>query len=97
MDMRPAQIELSIDELIIDEAVIGRTSPRALQALRADVERELFRLLSAGELPPNLRQAGQIEQLAGSPDSAGRSGRGAGSGQTLGATIAQSVYRSLRE
>jgi hypothetical protein len=83
---------LSIDELVIDEALTGKLSPRARQSLHADVARELTRLLGAGELPDRLQQPGQIEQLTG-----GRAddGRAAGSDRTLGATIAQSVYRSL--
>ena len=39
--VKPAQIELSIDELLIDEALLGKMSPRALETLRADVERQL--------------------------------------------------------
>jgi hypothetical protein len=92
MDVKPAQIELSIDELIIDEAVIGRISPRALETLRAEVERELTHLLGGGAVPSHLQQAGQIGQLA-----AGRLARSPGPGPALGMTIAQSVYRSLGE
>ena len=41
MGVRPAQIELTIDELILDAGVAGALSPRALQTLRAEVEHEL--------------------------------------------------------
>jgi len=97
MDVKPARIELSIDELIVDEAVVGTLSPLALQALRAEVERELAHLLSEGKLPPSLQQAGQIEQLAGSRIATGRAGRSADSSQPPGAAIAQSIYRSLEK
>ena len=97
MDVKPAQIELSIDELLIDEALLGKMSPRALETLRADVERELTHLLGAGAVPAHLQQAGQIGQLAPGRSAAGRLERSAGSGQTLGAAIAQSVYWSMGE
>jgi len=94
MGVKPAQIELSIDELILDARVVGALSPRALQALRAGVEQELSRLLNTGELPAQLQRSGQIDTV-----DAGRLGRGhtqqAGTVARLGAQIAQSVYRSL--
>lgn len=89
MAVRSEQIELSIDELVIDEALTGKLSPRARQSLHADVARELTRLLGAGELPARFQQPGQIEHLAGN------AGRSPASAQSLGATIAQSIYRSL--
>ncbi|HRA68332.1 MAG TPA: hypothetical protein PL187_20065 [Caldilinea sp.] len=92
MDVTPRQIELSIDELVIDEAITGKLSPRARQSLHDEVARELTRLLGAGELPARLQQAAQIDQLTGSQ---ARTDRNTGSGRSLGATIAQSVYRSL--
>ena len=94
MVVRPAQIELAIDELILDARVAGVSSPRALQSLRAEVERELTRLLNAGELPAQLQHSRQIEAV-----NAGHLARGhahqAGGVERLGAQIAQSVYRSL--
>jgi len=94
MGVKPAQIELSIDELILDAGVAGALSPRALQTLRAEVEHELIRLLNAGELPAQLQHSLQIEAM-----DAGHLARGAvrqvENGEQLGAQIAQSVYRSL--
>lgn len=94
MAVKPAQIEFSIDELVIDEHLIGKLSPRARQALHAEVERELTRLLSAGELPPQLWQSGQVEEVDGGRIARGHTDRTAGA-EPLGAQIAQSVYRSL--
>ncbi|MBO9392137.1 hypothetical protein [Caldilinea sp.] len=94
MGMRPAQIELSIDELILDAGVAGALSPRALQALRAEVEHELARLLNAGELPAQLQHSLQIEAVDAGHLARGDAHRG-GHGEQLGAQIAQSVYRSL--
>lgn len=94
MGVRPAQIELAIDELILDPRVAGALSPRALQTLRAEVERELTRLLNTGNLPAHLQHSGQIDTV-----DAGRLVRGhaqqAGPVARLGAQIAQSVYRGL--
>lgn len=94
MGVRPAQIELSIGELILDAGVAGALSPRALQTLRAAVERELTHLLNAGELPAHFQRSGQVETV-----DAGRLVRGhtlrAGTVERLGVQIAQSVYRSL--
>uniref|UniRef100_A0A7C1FPB8 Uncharacterized protein n=1 Tax=Caldilinea aerophila TaxID=133453 RepID=A0A7C1FPB8_9CHLR len=94
MGVKPAQIELSIDELILDAGVAGALSPRALQTLRAEVEHELIRLLNAGELPAQLQHSLQIEAM-----DAGHLARGdmhqVGSAGQLGTQIAQSVYRSL--
>jgi len=94
MGMRPAQIELSIDELILDAGVAGALSPRALQALRAEVEHELARLLNAGELPAQLQHSLQIEAVDAGHLARDDAHRG-GHGEQLGAQIAQSVYRSL--
>lgn len=94
MAVKPAQIELLIDELMIDERVIGKLPPRARQALHAEVERELTRLLSAGDLPPQLRQSGQVEEVDGGRIARGHTNHTAGA-EPLGAQIAQSVYRSL--
>ncbi len=94
MVMRPTQIELSIDELILDARVVGALSSHAQQALRAEIERRLTHLLSVGEAPALLQQNGQIEAM-----DAGRLALGhthqAGSMERLGAQIAQTVYRSL--
>lgn len=94
MGVKPAQIELSIDELILDARVAGALSPRALQRLRVEVERELTHLLNAGELPAQLQRSGQVAAV-----DAGRLVQGhtqpANHVAQLGAQIAQSVYRSL--
>ena len=94
MGVRPGQIELSIDELLLDAGVAGALSPRALQTLRAEVEHELTHLLNAGELPAHFQRSGQVETV-----DAGRLVRGhtlrAGTVERLGVQIAQSVYRSL--
>lgn len=94
MVMKPAQIELSIDELILDARVVGALSPRALQTLRAGVEHELSRLLNTGELPAQLQRSLQIEAMDAGYLARGDAHRG-GHGEQLGAQIAQSVYRSL--
>lgn len=96
MGVRPAQIELSIDELILDARVVGALSPRAVQALRAEIEAELTRLLSTEELPAQIQGNLQVETLdAGhlAPSNAHRTGHR----EQLGAQIAQSVYRSLAQ
>lgn len=94
MGVKPTQIELSIEELILDAGVAGALSPRALQSLRAEVEDELTRLLNTKELPAHFQRSGQIDTV-----DAGRLGRGhtqqARTVERLGAQIAQSVYRSL--
>lgn len=94
MGMKPAQVELSIDELILDARVAGARSPRALQALRAEIEAELTRLLRAGELPAQFQGNLRVETV-----DAGRLVRSdahrAGAGEQLAAQIAQSIYRSL--
>lgn len=96
MGVKPAQIELSIDELILDARVAGALTPRALQRLRVEIERELTHLLNAGELPTQLQRSGQVAAVdAGllSRDHA----QAAGNVTHLGAQIAQSVYRSLTQ
>lgn len=94
MVMKPAQIELSIDELILDARAVGALPSHAQQALHAEIERQLTHLLSIGEAPTLLQQNGQIEAM-----DAGRLALGhthqAGSMERLGAQIAQTVYRSL--
>jgi hypothetical protein len=95
MDVKPAQIEFTIDELVIDERVAGKLSPRGLNALHAEVEGELTRLLSAGELPPQLQRSGRIEEADGGRIARVRTDHTVGN-ERLGAQIAQSVYRSLR-
>jgi|GEM_PF-1419056 len=94
MGVKPAQIELSIDELILDARVVGALSPRALHALRAGVEQELSRLLNTGELPAQLQRSLQIEAMDAGHLARGDAHRGDHAEQ-LGAQIAQSVYRSL--
>lgn len=94
MGVKPAQIELSIDELILDARIAGVLSPRALQRLRVEIERELTHLLNAGEMPARLQRSSQVETV-----DAGRlvqdHAQAAGNVTHLGAQIAQSVYRSL--
>lgn len=94
MGVRPGQIELAIDALILDARIAGALSPRALQTLRVEVEDELTRLLNTGELPAHLQRSSQVETV-----DAGRLVRGrtqsAGTVDRLGVQIAQSVYRSL--
>lgn len=94
MGVRPAQIELSITELILDARVVGALSPRGVQALRAEVEHELTRLLNAGELPAQLQHSLWIEAVDAGHLTRGAA-RQAGHRGRLGAQIAHSVYRSL--
>lgn len=96
MGVRPAQVELSIDELILDARVVGALPPHALQTLRAEVEQELSRLLNAGELPAQLQRSLQIEALEAGHLARSNAHR-AGHREQLGAQIAQSVYRSLAQ
>lgn len=94
MGVKPAQIELVIDELVLDAQVAGALSARGQATLRAEIERQLTHLLGAGETPAQLQHGGQIEAV-----DAGRLALGhaqpAGSIERLGAQIAQTVYRSL--
>lgn len=94
MGMKPMQVELAIDELILDARAVGALSPRAQQALRAEIERQLTHLLSAGDAPAQLRHSRTIEAM-----DAGRLAHShvppTGSVERLGAQIAQTVYRSL--
>lgn len=94
MGMKPAQIELAIDELILDARAVGALSARAQQALRAEIERQLTHLLSASDAPAQLQRSGEIEAM-----DAGRLAHShispTGGMEQLGAQIAQAVYRSL--
>lgn len=94
MGVKPAQIELSIEELILDAGVASALSPRALQTLRIEIEEELARLFQTEGAPAHFERSSQIDSV-----DAGRLRRGhtqqAGRVERLGAQIAQSVYRSL--
>ncbi|MCL4829486.1 MAG: hypothetical protein KJZ95_19120 [Caldilinea sp.] len=94
MDVKPAQIEFAIDELVIDERAAEKLSPRDLNALRVEVERELVRLLGAETLPSQLQRDGRIEEVDGGRLARHSANRAVAAGQ-LGVQIAQSVYRSL--
>lgn len=94
MDVAPTQIECTIDELVIDEHVAGKLSPRDRNALRTEVERELARLLGAETLPSQLQHDGRIEEVDGGRLARHSANRAVAAGQ-LGVQIAQSVYRSL--
>lgn len=94
MDVMPTQIECTIDELVIDERAAGKLSPRDLNALRVEVERELARLLGAKALPSQLQHDGRIEEVNGG-QLAHSHVHQTGSVERLGAQIAQTVHRSL--
>jgi hypothetical protein len=81
--MRPANIELHIEEL-----VLHGFAPGDRHRIGEAVERELQRLFAEQGAPPSLTHGGEIEHLDGgafeAPHSAG--------GETIGARIAQNLY-----
>jgi hypothetical protein len=84
--MRPANVELHIEELVLhgfapgDRYLIGEA-----------VERELQRLFAEQGAPPSLTHGAEIGRLDG-----GSFGVGAGSrGDVIGAHVAQAVYEGL--
>ncbi len=85
--MRPGDLEVHIEELMIDGA-----SGIDAADLGPAVERELGRLFSEGGLPPSLARGGAVAQVDGGsielPAEGGTSG--------LGARIAGGVYGSLK-
>lgn len=86
--MRPRNIELDIEELVLD-GFAGNDR----QSIGEAVERELSRLFIEQGVPPSLEQGGRIEGLNGgefkiSSDS---------SAEVIGARAAQAVYGGLKK
>jgi len=80
-------IALHIDQLVLDGLELG---PGQARLLRAAVEAELSRLLTAGGLAPELAAGAAMPALqAGSIEAAGSEPR------ALGGQIAQAVYSGL--
>jgi hypothetical protein len=78
------RIELHIDRLVLDPAVVSR---REAGAVRESLETELSRLLAAS--PPGTWQAARRRRATGPDVPAGRRGG-------LGPGLARSVYEGLR-
>jgi hypothetical protein len=84
--MRPANIELHIEEL-----VLHGFAPGDRYSIGEAVERELQRLFAEQGAPPSLTQGAEIERLDG-----GSFGVAAGSrGEVIGAEVAQAVYGGI--
>jgi hypothetical protein len=87
MGMRPKNIELHIDELVLHGFAEGDH-----QSVGEAVERELSRLFTEQGVPPSLERGGGIERLKGgdfkiTPDS---------SAEMIGKRAARAVYGGLK-
>ena len=85
MDLRPAQIRLHIDELVMHGVPVGDRD-----ALGEAIRGELTRLLSAGALPTALARNLQVPSL-----DAGALPVTSSQPRVLGTQVAQAVHRSL--
>jgi hypothetical protein len=82
-----ANVNLHIERLIVDGALIGSGRPAAVQSA---VEVELTRLLTAGGLSRELAAGGTLPAL-----SAGEIQFASGHPDTLGTQIARALYSSI--
>ena len=87
MDLKPAEIRLHIDQLILSGVPVSDRD-----ALGDAIRGELTRLLSAGALPPALAHTRQIPSL-----NAGAVQVASPQPHALGTQVAQAIHSSLRK
>ena len=84
--MKPGEVELHIQELILDGFAPGNR-----HCIEAVVEAELARLFAEGDVPPSLTNGGEMDHLDGgafeiAPDA---------TAGVIGAQVAQALYEGL--
>lgn len=86
MAVRPEQVELVIDELVLEGFAGGQRDQ-----IRVAVERELARLLVEQGVPPSLEQEKDVARLEAEEVGVSE-GMGA---DTIGTRVARALYRGL--
>ena len=86
MDMKPANIELHIEALVLYGFALSDR-----YRIGAAVERELARLVAEYGVPPSLAQNSHVARLDGRAFEAGPHAKP----ETIGVQIAQAVYERL--
>ena len=86
--MKPKNIELNIDELVLHGFAPGDRY-RIVEA----VEQELTRLLADKGVPQSLERGGEIGHVDGGAFEVAQGSRA----QVVGAQVAKAVYRGLRQ
>ena len=86
--MKPKNIELNIDEL-----VLHGFSPGDRYSIGEAVERELTRLLADRGVPQSLERGGEIANMDGGAFEVAQGSRA----QVVGAQVAKAVYGRLRQ
>jgi hypothetical protein len=85
--MRPRNIELHIEELVLHGFATGDR-----YRIAESVEREIVRLFSEQGVPQSLSKGGKIERLDGGAFEAVRGSKP----EAIGAKVAQAVYGGLK-
>ncbi|MCS6828018.1 MAG: hypothetical protein NZ553_15500 [Caldilinea sp.] len=93
MDVSPSRIELHIEELMLDPALVGDWTPSDREALLEETAHALAFLFRAHGPPVGLEQGHSIDVIA--PRQPASSDR-IGSAEALAASIAQAIYGSLK-
>ncbi len=85
--MRPRNIELHIEELVLDGFAFGDR-----YRIAEVVERELAALFAEQGVPQSLSQGGETERLDGGAFEAAQGSKP----ETIGAKVAQAVYGGMK-
>ena len=87
MGMKPRNIELNVEEL-----VLHGFSPGDRYRIGEVVERELVHMIAERDLPSSLADGGKIDHLDGGAFEAAQGSRP----EEIGLQVAQAVYRGVR-